>query len=90
MTFSSFTRLCFTVALGTMIGAVGFVYGQAGAPIAAPTCEQQLEQATRTILKLRKVNAESDYRNAALEESLMDAQKKLAAADAKSKAVEKK
>lgn len=84
-----------SAVLGLMIAAaLGVAYdafGQAAPP--TPTCEQQLEQAQKAILQLRKANAQSDFQAASLQEALMDLQKKQAEAskaDTNPKAAEKK
>lgn len=70
-------RDLFALILGLTLG--GFVVSalaQSTGPTGPPmTCEDQLDQAKRAIIELRKANAQSDFRAAALEGALMDAQK---------------
>ncbi len=88
-------RYLISAVLGLGLG----ILGAGGAMLAAqslapgtpvPSCEAQLDQAQRTIIQLRKANAQSDFRSASLEEALLDAQKKATEQDAKGKAAEKK
>ena len=77
------TGLILGLSLGLMLTAA---VAQSLPTPPAPTCEQQLDQAQRTILQLRKANAQSDFQAASLQETLMDLQKKQAEA---AKATEK-
>ena len=75
------TFLIFVLALAALLGVlVASVFAQSVPPAPALSCEQQLEQAQRTVLQLRKANAQSDFQAASLQEALMDLQKKQAEA----------
>jgi septal ring factor EnvC (AmiA/AmiB activator) len=77
--FTRITRLVLCLAIGALLGSgAAFVYAQAVPPPGAPSCEQQLDQAQRQIIQLRKANAQSDFQAASLQEALMDMQKKQA------------
>jgi hypothetical protein len=79
------------LVLGLSLGAAVLAIAQ-GTPLLPPTVsvDAQLEQAQRLNLQLRKANAQAEYTAATCQEQLLDATKKVAEMEAKSKVVEKK
>jgi hypothetical protein len=79
------------VVLGITLGTAAITLAQ-GTPAFTPppaSCEQQLDQAQRVILNMRKNNAQIEFNAATAQEQLMDLQKKVAELEAKSKAAAK-
>ena len=89
--FTTITRTVFAMAFGAFVGATSLVWAQAlTPPQAATSCEAQLEDQRRQNINLREVYGQSIAQIAALERAVMDANKKLAEAEHKGKAAEKK
>jgi hypothetical protein len=79
-----------TIIAILIASAIGYVQAQQAPAPPAQSCEQQLDNAQRVILQLRKQAAQAEFQNVTLQESLLDQQKKQAEADQKGKAAEKK
>ena len=89
--FTTITRTVFAMAFGAFVGATSLVWAQAlTPPQAATSCEAALEDQRRQNINLREVYGQSIAQIAGMERAMMDANKKLAEAEHKGKAAEKK
>lgn len=70
--FTAATRFIFWTMLTILAWSIGYTWAQSPQPAPpAPSCEQQLHDAQRVILQLRKANAQSEFQNVTLQERIL-------------------